>query len=970
MKKRFLPFSLLLVIMILGQSLAIADQGGHYVPRKQINNAESYMGSLRANQNTGLIDPADMLKAMQAPATKDASDKPLYWINMGPDNMGGQTTAILYDNRLFEGHTNGVVYIGSKGGGVFKTYNHGVTWHQVGGLDLMVSCMVQDENGVIYVGTGDSDPAATYNGLSQQGYDNSFVGTGLYALTDDEFEQVKAPTEDSWQFINDLALVDGKILAATNEGLMYSSDGGHNWSVAVEGKAVSVKVGSDKNIVAAVDGHVYIGRNVAHLVDHSSTSNTLQGDSLLPEVADGMIDLAIAPSDPNIIYASFIKSTGTHIGVYVSNDKGETWRTALPEISSELGHNIYADRGLYNHGLVVDPENAEIVYVLGYNLWKLTATPNNGLYISEQLTTTSYYYMSSYLHVGLHAMTFNPNNSQECYIGSDGGIYKATGRFTFSNCNRNYTTSRMFGVACSGKDTRVMAGGIDHGTVYIPGDANGNTLETGYWINPRGDLLGVYSDGSDAGDCAFSTVNSNTIFVTYKRKDDTDNKKPWPARSQTLGDDWISTNFTSAFSPASSSSYRIPILLHEDYNNQLNPETTWYFNETGHHQAAGTTVQVMSNNKYPFNYTLPSYLAAGDSIEVHDPITSYFFLAYTEGIYMTRTPLQFGVEAEWYRMADKKNYGVNSDPLCMDITADGDVLFVGFKDGKLFRLSNLNAVVDDTTGNCALSNNNVNPDCVVDIKSFTIEGISGRCITSISVDPNDNNKVILTCGNYGNDDYVFYSTNALADEPTFVSKQGNLPKMPVYSSVIDMTTGDVIIGTERGIYRTKNLSTWTADSKMLGEIPVMELKQQRLNIEDAQTVNHTDEGDFITDYPGVHNTGIIYAATYGRGVFRCENYKVTGTGITENPTVDNVNVNMFPNPVKSQATLSFDLKESCNVSYQVFDMTGRMVMNQNMGRLAEGENQVNINAEGLSTGSYILRLSQGAKTETVKFMVY
>ena len=95
MKKRFLPFSLLLVIMILGQAVAIADQGGHYVPRTQPTmNAESFMGSLRANQLTGLIDPADMLKAMQAPVTRNAADDPLYWLTMGPDNMGGQTTAI------------------------------------------------------------------------------------------------------------------------------------------------------------------------------------------------------------------------------------------------------------------------------------------------------------------------------------------------------------------------------------------------------------------------------------------------------------------------------------------------------------------------------------------------------------------------------------------------------------------------------------------------------------------------------------------------------------------------------------------------------------------------------------------------------------------------------------------------------------------------------------------------------------
>ena len=126
----------------------------------------------------------------------------------------------------------------------------------------------------------------------------------------------------------------------------------------------------------------------------------------------------------------------------------------------------------------------------------------------------------------------------------------------------------------------------------------------------------------------------------------------------------------------------------------------------------------------------------------------------------------------------------------------------------------------------------------------------------------------------------------------------------------------------------------------------------------------------MTEYPGVKNTGIIYAATYGRGIFRCENYKKDFTGVTENPTVETVNVSMYPNPVSSQATLSFELKESCNVSYQVFDMTGRMVMNQNVGRLSEGEHQVNISAENLSSGSYILRLNQGVKNNSVKFMVY
>ena len=961
MKKRFLPFSLLLVIMILGQSV-IADQGGHYVPRKQTNNAESFMGSLRANQQTGLIDPADVLKAMQTPATRNASDDPLYWINMGPDNMGGQTSAVLYDNRLENGHTNGIVYIGSKGGGVFKTYNHGVTWHQVGGLNLMVSCMAQDANGVIYVGTGDGSNAAAYNGLDQQNYDNSFIGTGLYTLTDDVFEQVVAPSGDSWLFVNDLAIADGKVLAATNEGLMYSSDGGQNWTTAIEGNAVSVKVGSDNTIVAAVDGQVYVGRKIERMVNHSGTTSNLEGDSLLPQAAaDGMVDLAIAPSDVNVIYASFINNSGTHTGIYVSNDKGETWRTALPAVTANVGHNVYGDRGLYNHGIVVDPENAELVYVLGYNLWSLTATASNGYYIANQLTNQSVYYMPDYIHVGIHTMVFNPNNSQECYVGTDGGVYKASGRFTFSNCNRNYTTSRMFSVAPSGKDTRVLAGGLDHGTVYIPGNAEGNTLETGYWINPSGDNMGMFSDASNAGSCAISAMSPNTFFVTYK--------EGGLARTQTAGEDWVSTNFTAAFTDTSSylpttTSFRMPVLLYENYNNQLNPETAWYFNETGHHQDAGTTVQVMSRNNYPFNYKLTAPLAAGDSIEVHDPITSYFFVASTETFLMTRTPLQFDKRANWYKLADKNHSGFKGTPLSMDITPDGDAMFVGFKDGKFFRISGLNSVIDRATGL-------ITSDQYAAVVTQITLPIDGQCVTSVSVDPRDGNKVLITCGNYGNEDYVFYTTDAMADEPTFVSKQGNLPKMPVYSSLIDMTTGDVIIGTERGIYRSKNLSTWTYDGEAMGEIPVMELKQQRHYVEDVTTVNHTSEGDFVTEYPGVKNTGIIYAATYGRGVFRCENYKKDFASVPETPNVDNVvNVNIYPNPVCSQATVSFDLMESCDVNYQVFDMAGRMVMNQNMGRLSEGMHQININAESLSAGSYILRLSQGAKNETVKFMVY
>ena len=955
MKKRFLPFSLLLVIMIFGQSMAIADQGGHYVPRKQTNTAENFMGSLRANQHTGLIDPADVLKAMQAPSTKNDADDPLYWISMGPDNMGGQTTAIVFDNKSNE------VYIGSKGGGVYKSYNFGVTWHHVGDLDLMVSCMTQDADGVIYVGTGDGSNAATYNGLNQQNYENSFVGTGIYKLVNDELTRIVTPTATDWLYVNDIAVAGNTLIAATNNGLKYSNDMGENWEVAVQGRADAVKVASDNTIVASVEGQLYIGSKANHLTCHSSSETMMEGDTLLPK-AVGLLEIAIAPSNPKVIYAACIDGSGSHSGIYVSENKGANWSVALPTVTTNQGHNVFEGFGLYNHGLVVDPNDEGLVYILGYNIWSLTRPQSgHGYYICVQVTASTLIYSDQYLHPGLHTMVFNPKNPNECYVGTDGGVYRGTDRFVFSNCNRNYVTTRMFNVAYCGKDTRVLAAGLDHGTVLIEGDENANSLNTGLWINPTGANMGYFTDDSHAGPCAISNINPNTFFVTYKAGG--------LARTETAGEDWVSSNFTSSSSiQLGTSSFRNPVLLLENYNDDLNPVEVWAYNETDHNMSAGTTIQVMSYNNIPFDYTLEHSLHAGDSVLVHDPISAKLFVAYKDLIYMTLTPLDFATETYWYKVADKPHAGFAGEPLGMGISSDGDNLFVGTKEGRLFRVSNLTTVVDLASGTITDST------FAVTTTEIVLPDVDGQCVTSVSVDPRDGNKVVVTLGNYSNTQYVLFSTNALADEPTFVAKQGNLPAMPVYSSLIEMATGDVILGTERGIYRTTNISSsnpnWVADSHLLGEVPVMDLKQQLLFHEDQQTVSISEDGTFITNYPGVHNTGVIYAATYGRGVFRCENYKKDFASVPEDVEVNDIKISMYPNPVVGQATLSFNVEESSNVSFQVFDMTGRMVMNQNMGRVNEGEHQVNINAENLSTGSYILRLNQGGNSACVKFLVY
>ena len=980
MKRRFLPLSLLLVIMILGQSIAIADNGGHYVPRPQATpSAEAFMSDLRVNQHTGLIDPACMIKAAQT-STRDEAD--LYWLSMGPDNMGGQTTAIVYDNRPNSyGNPNGVMYIGSKGGGVYKSYNHGTTWHQVGDMNLMVSCMVQDANGVIYVGTGDCGAAATYNGLDQQSYDNSFVGSGLYKLVNDEYTLIastipSANEVDAWSFINDLAVSGNKLFAATDGGLKYTADGGETWTMLVEGKAVEVTVATNGKIIASVDGQLYMG-TTEELVNYSADAvvyDELDNIVAIP-TASGILDIAAAPSLAECVYASLISDAGVCQGIYVTKNGGETWMVALPATNSNYGHNVYGglntsdqvvNYGLYNHGITVDPADENILYVCGYNLWKLTApTQGNGYYFSHQVTDggASTIVYDNFLHVGLHTMVFCPYNSNEFLVGTDGGVYKGTksgNEYSFYNCNRNYITSRMFAIAPSGNATRVMGGGLDHGTVMIDGDPDLNTMSHGLWINPMGYNQGAFIEQAQAGECAFSMINPNSIFVTYKDGNF--------ARSETAGYDWVSTNFLENLT-LSETSFRLQFLMYESFEDELNPAVAKYINETDEDLYAGDMIQVMSNNNYPFWYELEGNLVAGDSIEVQDPISSRMFVAFKDEMYMTYGALNFATAPSWYKVTGK-TAGFEGEPLCMALSDDCDNMFVGFKNGKFARISNINAINDTIAFDDSLA---------MQFTTMIALPIDGQCVTSVAVDPQDANHVVVTLGNYGNDAYVLYSTNALADEPTFASMQGDLPKMPVYASVIEMETGKVIIGTEHGIYMANAIGNgnWMAAGQAMGDVPVMQLKQQVMEKEQESVMIITEENTpqgFVIDttykiYPGVTNTGIIYAATYGRGLFRCENFKKNSAANVEENEVAEVSVNIYPNPAREQVTVSFEANGE-SVSYQVYDMMGRLVMNQNMGRMGAGSQQLNVNTSNLSSGAYILRLNQGVSSSNVKFLVF
>ncbi|MBO7083718.1 MAG: T9SS type A sorting domain-containing protein [Bacteroidales bacterium] len=983
MKKRFLPFSLLLVIMILGQSV-MAD-GGHYVPRaKEATNAEAFLSSMRVNQHTGLIDPAMMIAASKQNTRENLSES-LYWISMGPDNLGGRTTSILYNNQNLHD-----VYIGSMGGGVFHTGN-GISWHQVG-KDLMVSCMAQDENGTIYVGTGEGSNAYTYNGMGDLGYENGFVGSGIFTINNYVMSENPlpgtAPTVENnvvaWSFINDIAVVGNYLVAATSDGLRYSTIGSDTWSFAacgsdyLTGNAVKVKVASDQTVIASVGGKLYVG-SLNNMVCCSGESAEEVNDNnvivkIVPAAEDGFLDVAVAPSDPNVIYASVINANGEHVKIYVSYDKGTTWNIALPAVNSSYGHNVYGGRGLFNHCLVVDPNNAYRLYVLSQDIWRLDSpADHNGYYLAVKMTPT-------YVCHGMNDMQFNPRQAGYGYVATDGGVFtlEPDGEYiSLTNCNRGYVSTRCLNVAPSSDATRVVAGVLDHGPIYIQGLDNTNNIGTCELLLPEAVSVysGGYSEAYTSGSSAVSAICPNTFILTTL--------DGGLMRTEKAGADYDETNFTTNLS-FTFTGYRMPIALWESFEDENSVESVWF--KCTQNQNAGDVIQCFSHNgDYPFNYTLPHAMHydsvhpnLSDSLLVPDPISAKLFVPNNESsqynIYVTFDALQFGKATDWYKVASIANY-----PTCMTMSADGDVLFIGSQEGTLYRLSNLKAVVDGNTA-CV--------DSTEYAAELTEIALGDQCITSVAVFNGDNNKVVVTLGNYGNDNFIMYSNDATAATPTFVNKQGNLPKMPVYSSIytiyryeneagLSVGAEHVLIGTEHGVYRTENIAAaspeWVAETAILGDVPVLDMRQQNMSHPD-QVVNTIVDGTPVAVvYPGIRNQGMVYAATYGRGLFRCEQYHVqySGTGISETPAaVATSNVSMYPNPVRDDAKICFELNDNASVSYQVYDISGRMVKNERVGNYGQGKHEVNVSVDGLAKGAYVLRLNAGAQISTVKFMVF
>jgi hypothetical protein len=399
----------------------------------------------------------------------------------------GRVNAIVVDPTTT---TNGsiVAYLGSVGGGVWKTTNccsSSTSWSPVTDNPLLATISIDtltidpNNHNTIYAGTGDLNYGSFSMG-SQGVLKSTDAGATWTVLGASVFGA--ALTEPAGQFPQYNAVgkvrVDpnnsNNVVAGTKSGLYLSYDGGNNWAGPcttnnfnsqrqdITGLELS-NVGGTTRIVAAVGVRGFattvqynLGQNGANGIYKATmpargcpsdfapittnsngwsglnaTSGTPYGGSGIGDQV-GRIDIAVAPSDPNYIYAQLqsISCQGCQLGAYRSTDGGTTWSlipgspgSALKDCSGAAGDYT---QNWYDQGVAVDPNNRDRAFFDTFEIW---SWQNGNTTWTD--TTCGYSGNTEVVHVDQHALAFLPGSSSILLAGSDGGVYATTNANTF-----------------------------------------------------------------------------------------------------------------------------------------------------------------------------------------------------------------------------------------------------------------------------------------------------------------------------------------------------------------------------------------------------------------------------------------------------------------------------------------------------------------------------------------------------------
>jgi len=422
--------------------------------------------------------------------------KELKYRNIGPFRGGRAVAVAGVATQPF------TYYFGATGGGIWKTTDSGATWAPVSDGQLK-------SGSVGALAVSESDPNVIYAGMGEACVrGNAANGDGVYKSVDSGKTWKHMGLADSYHIGRivihprnpDIVFVAalGHLFGPNEErGVYRSKDGGKTWQKMLYRDADTGAVDlamdpSNPNLIYATLWQIRRkpwtfesggkGSGLFQSTDGGDTWAEITRNDGLPKGVLGRIGVAISPANPERVWAMVEAAEG---GVYRSDDGGKKWQKTNSE-------NNLRQRAWYYSHIFADPKSAETVYVLNTSMWK---SVDGGRRFS----------MVRAPHGDRHALWIAPNDPDRMIESDDGGATISTNGGKTWSTEENQPTAQFYRVALDEDyPYHVYGAQQDNSTVRISSRSDGRGIGERDWY-PVG--------GGESGWIAPDPRNSQIVYA-------------------------------------------------------------------------------------------------------------------------------------------------------------------------------------------------------------------------------------------------------------------------------------------------------------------------------------------------------------------------------------------------------------------------------------------------------------------------
>ncbi|GEM_PF-1506468 len=427
-------------------------------------------------------------------------DEVNFWTSMGPSpsNFGGWAFGPVTGRvpALAADFASGTLYVGSASGGLWKSTNDGASWTQLfdSAGTMTVGSVAVDPNDAqtLWVGTGENTQGCSgYFGIGMlRSLDGGATwearnGNGANTLEDlSSFASIVVDPRDSAHIVTGGRLRGCTSGAGQAGGIYTTNDAGATWTNRMSGTQV-YEIRQDPTVQdifwAATDKGVYKSTD-------NGVSWVLQTASGLPNGSTGRTELAIAPSDTNVVYVLFASGASGSAEFWRTTDGGASWT----EQSS--GSNACDGQCWYNMHLSVHNSDPNTVFRGTVRIYRSTDAGVNWTDLSNGWGS------SQKVHQDTHFLMMDPNDDNTFWVGSDGGVWKSVdGGDSFINKNGNMNLTQFYAIGDHPFDPNIICGGAQDNSSLARTTSN-------TW-----DLQAVTGDGFV---CFINNVNPDYNYIT------------------------------------------------------------------------------------------------------------------------------------------------------------------------------------------------------------------------------------------------------------------------------------------------------------------------------------------------------------------------------------------------------------------------------------------------------------------------